>query len=118
MLVRRLDGNHDMTFGHGIADMAVDSESCAQRVKTRLLLLQGEWFLDMDAGVPWIQQITVKPANLPFAESVIKRTILETDGVSEIRKFGMALDRNTRKLTISATVATIYGDVANIKVTK
>lgn len=118
MLVRRIDGNHDMTFGHGIADMAVEAEACAQNVKTRLLLLQQEWFLDTDAGVPWRQDIMVKPANLALAESIVKRTILETEDVSELRSFSITFDRNTRRLTISATVANIYGSVANIKVTK
>jgi hypothetical protein len=118
MLVRRIDGNHDMTLGHGIADMAAEAEACAQNVKTRLLLLQQEWFLDTDAGVPWLQDIMVKPANLALAESIIKRTILETEDVSELRSFTVSFDRNTRRLTIAATVATIYGSVANIKVTK
>jgi hypothetical protein len=118
MLVRRIDGNHDMTFGHGIADMAVEAEACAQNVKTRLLLLQQEWFLDTDAGVPWLQDIMVKPANLALAESIVKRIILETEDVSELRSFSMTFDRNTRRLTIFATVANIYGSVANIKVTK
>jgi hypothetical protein len=117
-LTRRIDGNHDMTFGHGIADMAVDAEACAQNVKTRLLLLQQEWFLDTDAGVPWLQDIMVKPANLALAESIVKRTILETEGVSALRSFSMTFDRNTRRLTITAAVVNIYGSVANIKVTK
>lgn len=118
MLVRRLDGNHDMTFGQGLADYATDAESVAQRVKTRLLLLKEEWFLDTDAGVPYLQEIAIKPANLPLAEAIIKRTILETEGVLEIRSFSMIYDRNTRRLNIEATVATIYEDLANIKVTR
>ena len=118
MLVRRIDGNHDMTFGHGIADMAVEAEACAQNVKTRLLLLQQEWFLDTDAGVPWLQDIMVKPANLALAESIVKRTILETEDVSELRSFAMTFDRDSRKMSIAATVANIYGSVANIQVTK
>lgn len=118
MLVRRLDGNHDMTFGHGLADMAVEAEACAQNVRTRLLLLQEEWFLDTEAGVPWLQQIMVKPANLALAESIIKRTILETEDVSELRDFSLSFDRNTRRMTIAATVTNVYGSVANIKVSK
>lgn len=118
MLVRRLDDNHDMTFGRGIADMARDDEATAQAVKTRLLLLKGEWFLDTEAGVPYLQQIAVKPANLPLAEAIIKQTILETEGVEALRSFGMTFDRDTRRLTIQATVTNIYGSVVNIKVTK
>ena len=118
MLVRRLDEGHDMTFGQGLANYARDDEATAQAVKTRLLLLKGEWFLDIEAGVPYLQQIAVKPANLPLAEAIIKQTILETEGVEALRSFGMTFDRDTRRLTIQATVANTYGTVENIKVSQ
>jgi hypothetical protein len=118
MLVRRLDEGHDMTFGQGVANYARDDEATAQAVKTRLLLLFNEWFLDTQAGVPHLQEIMVKPSNLPLAESIIKRTILDTEGVVELRSFGMTFDRETRRLTIQATVANTYGTTANIKVSK
>ncbi len=116
MLARRLDPGHDMTFGQGLANYARDDEATAQAVKTRLLLLFGEWFLDAGAGVPHLQQIMVRPSSLPLAEAIIKRTILETEGVAEIRDFGMTIERETRRLTIQATVTNIYGTVTNIKV--
>lgn len=118
MLARRLDDAHDMTFGQGLANYARDAEATAQSVKTRLLLLNGEWFLDLDAGVPYLQKIMVRPANLPLAESVIKRTILETEGVAELRSFVMTFDREPRRLTIQATVVNTYGTVSNIRVSQ
>lgn len=118
MLVRRLDGNHDMTFGHGLADMAVEAEACAQNVKTRLLLLQGEWFLDTESGVPYLQQIMTKPANVSLAEAIIRRIILETEDVSEIRTLSVSFDRDTRRLSVAATVANVYGSVTNIRVSQ
>lgn len=118
MLVRRLDPGHDMTFGQGMANYARDDEATAQAVKTRLLLLLEEWFLDTSAGVPHLQKIMVKPSNLPLAEAIIKRTILQTEGVAELHSFGMTFDREARRLTIQATVANTYGTVANIKVTR
>ena len=118
MLVRRLDEGHDMTFGQGAANYSRDDEATAQRVKTRLLLLFNEWFLDTNAGVPHLQEIMIRPANLPLAESIIKRTILETEGVAELRSFGMVFDRETRRLTIQATVTNTYGTTDNIKVSR
>lgn len=118
MLTRRLNDSHDMSFGTGIADYAVEAEACAQNVKTRLLLLMGEWFLDTSAGVPYLNDIMIRPANMPIVESLVKKTILETDGVSAITDFTMTVDRESRRLTIQATVTTIYGSLANIKVTK
>jgi hypothetical protein len=118
VLTRRLDENWDMRFGHGLSDYAVDQEAVSQNVKTRLQLLRGEWFLDVDAGVPYLQEIMVKPADLQLAEAIIKQTIIETDGIDELRTFSMDFNRDTRVLFISATVTTIYGTTENIKVLK
>lgn len=116
MLTRRLDANHDMQFGRGLADFARDAEATAQAVKTRLQLLQGEWFLDTAAGVPYLQSIMVKPVALPFVEATLKQTILDTEGVEELRTFSMTLDRETRRAAIACTVRTAYDDLTNIKV--
>lgn len=116
MLVRRLDSNHDMTFGYGLANYSTDAEACSQNVKTRLLLLQEEWFLDTTAGVPWLQQIMVKPADLALAESIIKERILTTEGIESIQAFDFTFDANTRKVNIACTVKTIYATVENIRV--
>lgn len=116
MLTRRLSTDWDMTFGLGLANFANDSEAVAQNVKSRLQLLRGEWMLDTDAGVPYLQSIAVKPANIPLSESLIKQTILGTDGVLEITSFSTALDRDTRRLNVIGTITTIYGDITNIKV--
>lgn len=116
MIVRRLGPGWDMTFGQGLANYARDAEATAQCVKTRLQLLRGEWFLDTTAGMPYLQDICVKPANLPLAESLIKRTILETEGVSEIVAFALELNPTTRKLSVYAQVRTTYDDISTITV--
>ena len=116
--VRRLDEDHDMTFGYGLGCIAERSEACAQNVKTRLLLLQGEWFLDLTDGVPWLQKIMTKPARTLLANTIIKRRIATTTDVTEIVSYQSSFSSETRKLTISVSVRTVYGDVVNIKVSK
>ena len=118
MRVRRLDTNHDMTFGRGLGNIAKDAEGVAQKVKTRLYLLQGEWFLDTDAGVPYLQKFTTKPVDVNYAESVLKQTILDTEGVDSISNWSASLNRDTRRFTINCMVSTIYGSTVNIQVTR
>ncbi|MDQ7745455.1 hypothetical protein [Hydrogenophaga pseudoflava] len=118
MLVRRLDDAHDMTFGYGLGCIAERSEACAQNVKTRLLLLQGEWFLDLNAGVPWLQKILIKPARVLLANTIIRRRIATTPDVAEIVSYESNFASESRKLTVSVTVRTVYGDVVDIKVSK
>lgn len=116
MLVRKLSDTNDMTYGQGRSNFISQSSAVAQAVYTRLLLLRGEWFLDTDAGVPYLQDVTIKPANLSLAESAIKQAIIETDGVNELRTFELVFDPTTRRATVKATVTTDYDDVQNITV--
>ncbi len=118
MIVRRLTPDHDMTFGNGLADYAERAEAVAQNVKTRLILLQEEWFLDLSAGVPWLQKIMVKPARLLLANTIIKRTMLKTDGVTKIVSYSTSFDRETRRLNVAATLNTIYDETIDIQVSK
>lgn len=115
-LTRRLDKDHDITFGLGLANFTKDAEATAQNIRTRLMLLQGEWFMDTDAGLPYLQRFAQKPTDLAYAESVIKKTILETEGVKALAAFSMVFDGNTRQLVVQATVTTIYADISDIQV--
>lgn len=121
-LTRRLDLNHDMTFGAGLANFCVDAEATAQNVRTRLELLQGEWFLDVSAGIPYLDNqyvtkaITDKPADLAFTEAAIQQEILDTDGVSAITSFESEFDADTRVFDAQATIQTEFGTTENIQV--
>jgi len=111
--VRRLDQNNDLTFGKGSANYASGSESTEQRLLCFLRLILGEWFLDTDRGIPWIQaeDSDVKPilgANGPrdlgYAEALVKAGILGIEGVASLTSFQMAFDTATRALSINAVI--------------
>ncbi len=115
-IVRRLDPSGDITFGHGAANYAQRSEACAQNVRTRLLTIFSEWFLDTSAGVPYIGQVFSDPASLPMAEATIKQIILQTTDVQTLDNFVISLDHVTREASVSCIATTIYNDVLNIQV--
>lgn len=106
MKYRLLDENRDSTFGRNI--FLVDSpEAVAQAVSTRLKLLQGEWFLDIEAGIPYDTKV-IGFAGIPFYDTIIKEAILETAGVTGIQNYvSYILDQ--RDLHIIATIDTFYG---------
>jgi hypothetical protein len=81
----------------------------AQKLKIRLWFLLGEWFLDTTEGVPYFEEILVKTPDISKIETILKSTILETDGVTEMLIFNTTFDRALRKFTVTFTVNTIYG---------
>lgn len=110
MQVRKLDAGGDMVFGHGGLGIIENSpEGVAQCVMTRLALWQGSWFLDIDEGTPWIEDGLGKRM---LVENVVKDRILGTEGVESIESFEALLDPDTRRITITATINTIYGQTS------
>lgn len=109
MRVRALDANGDMTFGRGSGNFLVNTpEAVAQCVKTRLLLKQGEWFLDTSAGVPWDTQV-LGTGTAQLRDIAIKDAVLGTQGVTSIDAYSSAVDPLTRAFTVTMSISTLYG---------
>jgi len=104
MRYRPLSPNGDYTVG---VPFLVDSPACvAQAISTRLKLWQGEWFLDTTAGTPWLQKILAKSSN---PEAYIRKAILGTTGVLSLASFSGSFVGDTRTLTVSGTVDSLFG---------
>ena len=111
MRYRKLDANGDYSFGHITADFYKDSpEAVAQAVRTRLDLWLGDWYLDTSDGTPYKTQVLGERTK-PLLDAVIQQRILRTTGVNGITAYSSNINVNTRRVTIQATVNTIYGAV-------
>lgn len=115
MRYRRLTATRDYQFGHGGADFLVDSPSCVgQSVRTRLLLMEGEWFLDVTEGTPYGTEI-FGAGTKPLYDLAIQQRVLETDGVTSLANYSSDLDHVLRKLSVAMTINTRFGQ-ANVSV--
>ncbi|SPP31638.1 hypothetical protein ARAF_0780 [Arsenophonus endosymbiont of Aleurodicus floccissimus] len=74
-------------------------------------LWQGQWFLDREEGTHWLQSVLGKPY-LDAYGMTVKQRILDTQGVTMLIDFNVSQNPTTRKLTISATVQTQYGETS------
>jgi hypothetical protein len=109
MRYRKLDNNGDMTFGNQQADFYRDiPEAPAQAVLTRLRLWLGEWFLDQTQGTPYTQAVLGMHTQ-NTVDPVMRSQILNTTGVTDIVSYESLRDPDNRKLTINATINTLYG---------
>jgi hypothetical protein len=117
MRYRALDANGDSTFGSGRTAFLVNSPAAvAQLVQTRLLLMTGEWFLDTTEGTPYSTEILGRGTTTTY-DPAIQDRILGTEGVISIDTYSSDLNRATRRLTVNATISTIFGGPATINVT-
>lgn len=101
--------------GNGAA-FVTGADQAAQGVTTRLKLFKGEWFLDLQAGTPWFQEILVDNPDVRRIESVLKARILGHQDVEEMLSFALEFDRATRDLTVQFEANTIYGPTGPLEV--
>lgn len=115
MRYRKLSDTGDYTFGQGSRNFWINvPEAVAQAIKTRLLLLTGEWFLDTSEGTPYSTQILGKNTG-PTRDLAMKSRILKTPGVREMLLYASSVE--DRDFTVQTKVQTVYGQSEIIPVT-
>lgn len=105
----RLNEDGDVDITEGKLSLTSGTEATAQRLKQRLSLFFGEWFLDRSRGVPYFEHIFVKNPSPTVIDSVIKREIVSDPAVIELQEFDLDLDTATRKLDIAFKARTDEG---------
>lgn len=109
MRYRKLSSDDDFTFGSGELNYLRDvPEAPGQAAETRLLLWLGEWYQNIEDGTPYMQGILGKHSQAT-ADIIIQDRILGTEGVVNIQEYSSTLDVDTRFLSVSAIINTIYG---------
>lgn len=98
-------------MGSNGANYLVNSTAAVgQAIFTTLRLFAGEWFLDLLAGVPWLQQIMGKSSQAIY-DQILQNAIAGVEGVAQITAYSSSIDPTTRMLSVTATVLSIYGYV-------
>ena len=112
MRYRALTSSGDYSFGHGQANMLINSpEAVAQAVMTRLKLFTGEYFVDLLEGTPYVPGVLGRHTAETY-DAVFRERILATEGVTELVSYESELDRDTRRLGVYAEINTVYGRAA------
>lgn len=102
------DGDLDFKNGNFVRSLNNSDKEIEQRLKTRLRLFLGEWFLDTNLGIPYLQMVFIKGTDPELIESYFKDEILNTEGVSTLINFSpIGFNPRTRIMTISFAVMTI-----------
>ena len=117
MFYRRLvkdsiTGVYDVTFGNGKGNYLSGREAVGQAVRTRLLLFEGEWFLDITDGLPLFQGILgYQGANKDAVDRLISERILGTLGITKILSFISSYDHSSRSYAYTAQADSTYGPI-------
>jgi hypothetical protein len=113
-----MDADGDLAQPGGDLASAAGAPAIAQALRMRLALFAGEWFLDLDAGVPYFEQVLVKNPNMTAIRAVFRREILATPGVLGLLYLTLNYAAADRSLRLDFAVSTALGELnARLEVT-
>jgi hypothetical protein len=85
------------------------AERVRQQLFIKLRLWTKTWFLDPEFGTPYMDNVLGKQIGVNTAIAMIKKSILEVEGVQSITRFDYVFDRALRTLKIDFDVYSRYG---------
>lgn len=108
MRYRRLDINHDMEGLKGPGAHLEGADAVAAAVRSRLLSFWGEWWEDLEDGIPLEALIgRMDEEREQIADAMIRSRIMETEGVVGIDEYRVSVDG--RKRVVHLTLVTEFG---------
>lgn len=111
MQYRQLDSNGDYILRNNQA-FTSGTNAVAQAIKTKLALLKGEWWEDINDGFPLFQSVlNVSPndKSIQAIDLLVRNRILETTDVTSIQSYTSNFDIKSRTYSFSSAVNTVYG---------
>ena len=91
----------------------------AQRIRIALLMIRGEWFRDLDKGMPYFNGPGIDPTivllgnkffDKDLAEAQFRDAISRVPGVGRIDALTLSLDGATRKLAVTWRITPTFDD--------
>lgn len=106
---------HDLIYINGETLVTqAKADVVAQRLKIKLNTFLGEWFLDLDVGIPYFQQILNKVRNKSSIDAIFQTAIIEDPDVVEMISYSSNLDGRTRVFSLDFAVRVIGGEIIPI----
>lgn len=116
MKIREIDETGDWIFGKGLSGFKKDLPGLEQDLKTRLLSWKNDCFFAMQDGVDY--QSLLEKGRENDLVAAIKLEILQTEGVIGITPGSLIASLDSeRKLTVQASLDTIYGQAFQLVTT-
>lgn len=106
MIFRGVDANGNVLFGQGLGSFAAGQAALALDLAARLRSWKGGCFFAPNDGVDYKNLLEKgKEGNLVVA---LQNAILQTPGVVKINSFNHTFDPQTRALSVTASIWTVY----------
>lgn len=112
----KLDEDHDLELAGFDLQLTDNTEIVKQRLKQALLTFKGEWFLNVDLGIPYYESILGEKNSLQAIRSIFISSIGKVEGVREITEFELKYNDDTRLVSIIFSVIDSFNNLIEIEI--
>lgn len=91
------------------AHLVTGAEAIRQRILLKLSIWKGEWFLDSDVGMPYVDEILGKRGALDLLRRMVKKKVEETPGVIQVTKITVNMSAAYRNASVYVEFDTKFG---------
>ncbi len=109
MIDLKLNEQHDLDLNGGDLNLIAGAEKIRQQVEILLQTFLGEWFLNVEHGIPYYEKVLIKQANRAEIEAIIRDKIRSIEGVRRIQTFSIMVNHPTRRLRADLEMTTDEG---------
>lgn len=109
---------YDIAMDVNTNDIILDNSDClmidnAERVAQQILITlrfwYGEWFLNVNDGVPYLEYILIKQPNMAHIRQILTEQIQSVEGVKSVTDMMLEFDQRARTLLVEYSATTDYG---------
>ena len=102
-------GYADLSVEGDDLELVEDTVSLDQRCVQRLRWFSGEWFLRADGGIPYFEQIFVRPVDEGLVAVVLSDALMQIDDVESVEVEEISLNQSERDRRLLKFRATVEG---------
>jgi len=113
-----LDLDGDIDVSSGAPRLSTGQQAVKQGIQIAIQLIKGEWYLNLDAGLPHFENATVTAAEAIMGQrfdeikalAAYRAAILSVPGVASLDSLTITFEGTTRVMTVRWHVLTTFGD--------
>jgi|SRR5690554_4587278 len=107
----------DITIANGDAQFISEPQATRQRLEQKLRLWRGEWFLNVNAGFPWLQDVLGQRPRPEVLRSLVFDLVSSDPGVKAVSALSLEFEGVERQLRISFDARLIDGATESMEIT-
>ena len=109
--------NDDVRVTGGDVVMVDEPQATRQRLEQKFRLWRGEWFLNINAGFPWLEDVLGQRPRPEVLRSLVYDLVVNDPGLRSLTNLTLAFEGVDRQLRITFDATLTNGVTENVDIT-